>query len=562
MWSFVGPGSWAYVFAIGTVIFFSSIDARPEELSAPDPLKKASSRLQDLSTFVDKHLQTVDTVNKAASNRAAANKNLSVDISGLSQLGGNRTIANVMRLNELESASTVLKLDFLQDHQRQLEDFSKNLHQAQKDIVGLPPSAATQKFEAIIVPTDVQKVLQLGTDGRILPLPPHLQGPSSLKPTALTPYVVGPGSAATVEYPSVAEIAYAWLGYGSSATCTGTLISSTAVLTAAHCFCNLAGAKTASACASASYKRGLEDLKPTDKRFFSVFFHDRGVVPVDQIIINPGYDFPKKDLAVIKLGEEIADIMPAPLNTVRSLKPGEFATIVGFGTHSPLNANGSPAPGPPVRASEGIKLWATIMSATCKSVQLSEHICWSYQQRNEDKILGSTCHGDSGGPAFANIDGAWKLVGVTSGGPDDCRVGTDQSYDVDVFKNAIWITSVAGSNQNPAFAANPNAFISNPANRAYGAPYHLFISRPDQSTSSFFVPSAMTSLRISVNTTPTFASLMLEAMAPNSANATCAASGNDAFATCTIKSPPGGTWNVRITGASPQESQVVAAVSH
>lgn len=146
MWSFVRSGPCTYIFAISTFIFFSSADARPGELSAPDPLKAAYSRLQDLSTFVDKHFQSVDAVNKAASNRAAANKNLSVDISGLIQLGGNRTIANMMRLNELESASTGLKLDFLEEHQRQLADFSKNLHQAQKDIVGLPPSAATRKY--------------------------------------------------------------------------------------------------------------------------------------------------------------------------------------------------------------------------------------------------------------------------------------------------------------------------------------------------------------------------------------------------------------------------------
>lgn len=544
-------------------IFFSGAGAGfSEELTAPDPFKKASSRLRDLSTFVDEHRQTVQTVSKAASNKAAASKSLSVDVSGLSRLGGNRTVANMMRLKGLESATPVLKLDFLHDHQRQLDDFSKSLRQAQKDIATLGPSAAKQRFDAIVVPIDVQEVLQLGTDGSTLPLPPHLQGLSPIRPTTLTPYVVGPGSAATVEYPAVAEIAYAWPGYGSSATCTGTLISSTAVLTAAHCFCNLVEATTAKACLSKSYKRGLEEVKATDKRFFSVFFHDRGAVPVDEIIINPQYSLPKKDLAILKLATEITNIMPAPLNTVRSLKPGEYATIVGFGTHSPLQADGSATPGPPVRASEGIKLWATIKTGACKDKQLDEHICWSYQLRNEDKILGSTCHGDSGGPAFATIDGEVTLVGVTSGGPDDCRAGADQSYDVDVFRNIAWITAVAGSNKNPAFAANPRAFVSNPASRAYGAPYHLFINRPDQSINNFFVPSSVASLSISVNTTPTFASLTLEAIAPGSENAACTTSGSDAFATCAIASPQSGTWKVRVTGASPQESQVVAAVRY
>lgn len=558
---FAKAGSRARVIVAGACLLYTASAAFSEELPAPDPMKSASSRLRNLSSFVDRHLQTVETVNKAANNRAAANKNLSVDISGLRQLGGDRTIANVMRSRELESAATDLKLDFLQDHRRQLETFSRSLRQAQKDIVSLPASDVRPRLDAIIVPTDVQEILQLGTDGRTLPLPPHLQGPSAMRPTTLTPYVVGPGSAATVEYPAVAEIAYAWHGHGSSATCTGTLVSSTAVLTAAHCFCNLAEAKTAATCDSKSYKRGLEEVKPTDVRFFKVFFHDRGAISVEKIIIHPGYNLPKKDLAIVKLTTEITDIMPAPLNTTRSLKTGEFATIVGFGTHSPLKRDGSPTPGPPVRASEGLKLWATIKTVACTRPQFDEHICWNYQARNEDRILGSTCHGDSGGPAFATIDGTTKLVGVTSGGPDDCHAGLDQSYDIDVFKNVAWITSVAGSNDNPAFAVNPKAFIANPANRAYGSPYHLFINRPDQSTGSFFVPNAMTSLRISVNTTPTFSSLKLEAIPPNADGLACTASSNDAFATCTIQAPSGGTWSVRVTGASPQESQVVATVS-
>lgn len=544
--------------ASGSVSF-----GRAEELTAPDPFKKASNRLQDLSMFVDSHLQTVKTVNKNVSSKIAGAKNSSMDINAFSQMGGgNRTIANMMRLQDLDSAPNLLKLDFLQGHQQQLSDFSNKLHQAQIDIRTLSPADAKQRLDAIIVPNEMQELLRLSPDGRTLPLPPHLQGPAALTPTSLTIYVVGPGSAPTVDYPAVAEIAYAWPGYGSSALCTGTLISPSAILTAAHCFCDQVGATTAGTCLSSTYKRGQEDIKPDDKRFISAFFHDRGAVAVDQIIINPDYNLPRKDLAIVKLAKEITDIMPAPLNTVRTLKPGESATIVGFGVHSPLKANGRPQPGPPVDNSEGLKLWATIRTAACKKAGFDEDICWSYELRNEDKILGSTCHGDSGGPAFATIDGAVKLVGVTSGGPPDCHSGTDQSYDVDVFKNIAWITSVAGSKTNPAFAANPDAFFKNPATRAYGAPYHLFINTPDHSNGTFAITSSTGSLAVSVNTTPTFASLTLELTAPGASTPTCTSSVGDAFATCIVQSPATGNWTVRITGASPQESQVVAAVIH
>ena len=538
-----------------------------EELKAPDPFNKAARRLKDLSSFVDTHLETVKTVNKAASAKIAGGKDRPMDVSAFSQIAGKGTIANIrtientLRFQQLDSAPNIRKLDFLLDHQTQLQDFSNRLHQAQSDLQTLSPVEAKQRFDAIIVPTEMQEILQLGTDGRSLPPPPHLQGLGTLKPTTLAPYVVGPGSATTVDYPSVVEIAYAWEGYGASALCTGTLISSTAVLTAAHCFCEQVEKKSAQDCLSATYKRGEEDIRPDDKRFISVFFHDRGAVAVDQIIINPDYAFPKKDIAIVKLAQEVTDVMPAPLNTVRALKAGEFATIVGFGVHSPLKANGAPRPGPPVDNSEGIKLWATIQAAACKDPSFNEDFCWDYKPRNEDKIIGSTCHGDSGGPAFATINGAVKLVGVTSGGSDHCRAGKEPSYDVEVFKNITWISSVAGSNTNAAFAANPNAFFKNLGVRAYGAPYHLFINTPDHSSNTFTITSSSGSLAVNVNTTPTFASLTLELTPPNALSPICTKTVADAFVTCNVPSPPTGVWTVRVTGASPQESQVVAAVS-
>lgn len=549
---------------VGAALILACVSAASaEELRAPDPMARSTDNLRKLSSFVDQHRSSVDRVNRSASTAAGTGSNASSQngFVALRQFGATPAIESFLRNKGFESVGEKSQIEFLQTHENQLDNFAQTLRQVQTDIVALPPAEAKQRLDAIMVSPDLQQILKLGSDGIALPDPPHLQRPASGGGTSLTTFVAGPGLAATVEYPSVVEVAYAWPGHGSTARCTGTLVSADAVLTAAHCFCDFANVTTAAACNAAHYMRGLESVKPTDERFISIFFQDMGALPVKQIIINPDYDLPKKDLAVVKLASAVQGIMPAPLNTARPLRPGEFAHIVGFGAHTPLDTNGHPEPGPPIRNSEGLKLWATVLTDACNGgPKFEESICWTFKPRNEDTIFGTTCHGDSGGPAFATIDGAVKLVGVTSGGPDDCSSTSVQSFDVDVQKNLNWITSVAGPNVSPDFSANPDAFVNNPANRAYGAEYHLFVNQPDQSTASFFVPPAVSLMRLSVNTTPTFASLSISAFAPGSATAACSVTGVDAFATCNVASPATGNWTVRVTGSKPQESQVVAAV--
>ena len=408
----------------------------------------------------------------------------------------------------------------------EISEFRSQLSQVQSEISGLSASDASKRLEAIPVPPRVQDLLVLDPNGSKLPLPPHQQL-GTTKIVSLEPYVVGPGAAATVDYPSVANITYAWAGQGHSTICTGTLISSNAVLTAAHCFCDSAGARTAAKCSSATYHRGLETLKPTDTKYFEVFFQDKGPFDVKEIVVNPEYNWPKKDLAILRLSTPVSNIMPAPLNDVGPVALGSYPTIVGFGVHSALNGpTTQQASAQPISSSAGLKLWATIKTAECMGALASEEvICWNYQPRAADAILGSTCHGDSGGPLFAEFNNEWRLAGVTSGGRLDCIFSSqpqDQSFDVDISRNLGWIRATANVTGSPIWGPTSTAFLLDTASRAYAVPYHLFTDQPDNWVAQFYLPAQLTSIRVSINATPTFSKLILELRPPNAtASTTC-----------------------------------------
>jgi secreted trypsin-like serine protease len=206
----------------------------------------------------------------------------------------------------------------------------------------------------------------------------------------------------TSDFPAVAGIAILNVN-GSVAGCSGTLVSPSVVLTAAHCVTS----------------------GPVAIR--TVFFP--GGVEADYDVaayaVHPEFSptrLADADIALLLLGTPVAGVEPVPLAT-RSPRAGKKATIVGYGRDE--------------TGTFGLKQFGSVKLRKCPrrfnpagltAGQLARSLCWRPRRRGQD-----TCHGDSGGPLLVNF----VLVGVTSGGFPDCPGLL--SWDTDVVPFLSWI---------------------------------------------------------------------------------------------------------------------------
>ncbi|MBM4356309.1 MAG: trypsin-like serine protease, partial [Deltaproteobacteria bacterium] len=193
----------------------------------------------------------------------------------------------------------------------------------------------------------------------------------------------------------------------SSTLCTGTLISSKVVVTAAHCM--------AGGLVPKWFTLGQDIYYPSTTLTItkSIPHPQYGQQPVD------GYMLDVHDIAVVILKDK-APVAPMKFRTSSLVgTEGKAVTFVGFGKSS-LYQNQS-----------GYKysVGSTIGDVNSQGF-------WNFTSSNNPK---NTCVGDSGGPALLNAGGTEEVISVVSAGDPNC---TQNGWNTRIDVHATWLQGI------------------------------------------------------------------------------------------------------------------------
>lgn len=186
--------------------------------------------------------------------------------------------------------------------------------------------------------------------------------------------------------------------------CSGTLVSPTVFLTAAHCDIGISTVRVT-----------FDSVYTSRSRLYTGTFYG-------DPLYNQAQNDPH-DIAVVVLSRAINGIVPAALPTagqLADLPHDQPFTAVGYGGQEPVNQ-----PGGPVIGFLDIREFATsTLNATNRA--------WLRLSQNPHTGDGGTCYGDSGGPNFLGAgDAETNIVAATTITGDALCKATNVVYRTD-----------------------------------------------------------------------------------------------------------------------------------
>ncbi len=224
--------------------------------------------------------------------------------------------------------------------------------------------------------------------------------------------------------------------------CSGTLVSSTVLLTAGHCTDGVDGqvlvsfeSVVAESLLEFDYPRAADvDAGYTEAELTAAGFLS------GTAYTHPDYsgftDIKNwNDIGVVELNEPVTTITPAPIadiGTLDAIAKSDLSktlfTAVGYGTEVR-----KPASGPQKATPEDFPLIRRFVDMPGQ--KLTAQILQTNQNPNDDRGTGGTCTGDSGGPLFLN----GEIVAVTSYGNNDKCLGVGGNQRVDIAAAQDWL---------------------------------------------------------------------------------------------------------------------------